>query len=253
MLIVDNSYILNKNRYFLNWFHEQTLSGYDLYLDISDLQKFIDYTTFWYESKYPEFNEEVNYSYNLFSSEDISDKFTFLQLMYRLDKDMFEFLKGNYRSDVKRYIPFYDELGNEICYFEEIDINIYSKNPDKYPDVVLKCDSSSGVVKNAEQLGIDTPNITVGNLLYILDTKYQNEYNYLELVKVVKNHKIDLKLRKLLVALIAKKILSNDDCSEEVRANRYNSFIDDFNTNLFDLRLKEEEISGDIKKLFMSL
>ena len=53
MVLTENNYVLNKNRYFLSWFHTQILSGYDIYLDISDFQNFIDYVTFWYESKYP--------------------------------------------------------------------------------------------------------------------------------------------------------------------------------------------------------
>ena len=247
MVLTENNYVLNKNRYFLSWFHAQILSGYDIYIDISDFQNFIDYVTFWYESKFP--NNSGN-----FSIENISYCFTYEQLMYRLDKDILDFLSCDYRNDTKVSRPFYDENGNVSYVFEEIFIDIYSKNMDRFEDFKVICDSSTGGVKNTEQLIkngiIDSNNISIDNLLHILNTKYNDIYNCNELKKVVQNHKTDLKLRKILVILIGKKILFNDDCDFDIRKARYDSFREDFNNNMYDLKLKKDDVSNDLKILF---
>lgn len=249
MFLTENNYILNKNRYFLNWFHDQILAGYDIYLDVSDFQNFIDYVTFWYESKYPNGND----NFNLYNLDDLSRYFTFEQLMYRINHDVYDFINCDYRGENKKESPFYDENGKITYMFEEIFINISSKDTDNYPDFVVVCDSLTGIVKNADQLiklGIvDFDNINVDNLLYILNTNYKDIYDFDELRRVVLNHKVDLKLRKILIILIGKKILSNDDVSIDLKMKRYNSFIDDFNNHMYDLKLRKEDISGDLKVL----
>ena len=53
----------------------------------------------------------------------------------------------------------------------------------------------------------------------------------------IKNHRIDLVLRKILLNLVKKKILSNDTVSDEVRILRYHTFVDEFNKNIEDLNI----------------
>ena len=249
MVLTENNYVLNKNRYFLSWFHTQILSGYDIYLDISDFQNFIDYVTFWYESKYPNNSS----SFLISDLKDISACFTYEQLMYRIDKDILDFLNCNYRNETKIRKPFYDQNGDVSYVFEEITINVYSKK-DKIEGFQVVCDCSTGEVKNTEDLIskgiIDSNSINIDNLLYILNTKYNNIYNCNELKRVIQNHKIDLKLRKILIVLIGKKLLSNDDCDSDIRIKRYNSFREDFNSNMYDLRIKNDDFSNDLKVLF---
>ena len=253
MLVTENNYNLNKNKYFLNWFHSQIVSGYDMYLDISDFQRLIDYIAFWYESKFPDNNccDDFN------DIENICDVFTFEQLMYRLNKDVYEFIQCNYRGEEKEFIPFYDENGIPVFYFENICVNIISNNPEKKKSFVVKFDSSSGIVNNTTELfniGIidEDNNYSVSNLLYILNTKFKYTYDSNELKKVIKRHKTDLKLRKILMILAGKKILSNDDCASDIRSLRYRSFINDFNTIFYDLRLDEKDNSSDVKQLLKS-
>lgn len=254
MLVTENNYNLNKNKYFLNWFHSQIVSGYDMYLDISDFQKLIDYITFWYESKIP----DNNCCDDFLDIENICDVFTFEQLMYRLDKDVYEFIQCNYRGEEKEFVPFYDENGVPVFYFENICVNIISNNPEKKKNFVVKFDSSSGIVNNVSELAMigiiddETSNINISNLLYILNTKFKYTYDCNDLKKVIKNHKIDLKLRKILMILVGKKILSNDDCTNDIRSLRYKNFVNDFNTFFYDLRLDEKDNSNDVKQLLKS-
>ena len=256
MLTTENNYVLDKNKYFLNWFQKKISYGYDIFLDISDLQKFIDYTTFWYESRFPERGYETS-EYDEFGHiKDVTNDFSYSQLMYRIDEDMFDFLKCEFRSDDMSSEPYYDDSGNIVYLEKEVNIEICSKDKGKYEDMKLVFDADTGVIKNPSILiknGIYVlNNITINKLLYILNSDYEDYFELSLLKQVVRNHKYDLQLRKILLTLTANKILSNDDVRQEVRFLRYRAFINDFNDNIYGLKLNfDVSQKEDIKKLLM--
>lgn len=255
MLSFENTYILSKNKQFLRWFCEKISSGYDINLDISDLQKIIDYITFWYESRFPERSFSENKEIDFKNIQQLSDILSFEQLMYRFDKDIFTFLQCNYKGDNIIETPYYDDRNN-ITYIEKnISLTIKSNNPERHKDLLIVYDALSGLIKNYEELIeeniIDTKEITIGSLLYILNTKFKNRYDCKELNKIVRNHKYDLQVRKIILMITAYKILTNDDCDKNIRLLRYRTFIDEFNSKLFDLKISSDtNIMEDIKVFF---
>lgn len=210
MLSNNKYYVLKHNKQFFTWYQEKKRSGYESFLDINDMQKMIDYITFWYETKVPERDFLSS------KTSDLTKYMTYNELIYRLDLDIYDFLMCKYRmSDIEK---------------EELIFNIYDKNTEeKY---TYKANPNNGNILDCNGLITEATLETLLNKIII-----NNKLDYKELLKIVKNHRIDLVLRKILLNLVSEKILSNDTVSDEVRILRYHTFVDEFNKNIEDLNI----------------
>ena len=231
----EKNYILQYNKQFLRWYRDRNQSGYLSFLDIQDMQRMVDYIAFWYETKIPERDFIGMSFYNFDVNNDLKKCMTFEQLMYRLDIDVYDFLRCGYRIQ-----------GNDtnVLIFQIMRKNeIYTITADSVNGRIIDLGGLDSFTNNDE--------LTIEGLFALISNNKLFEIS--ELRKIIKIHKIDLELRAILLNLVSMKILSNNIVSDEVRMCRYKTFVKEFNEKINGLNINVESSPEKNIKVLMRI
>ena len=247
-------YILEKNKLFLKWLKEKIKNGYNVFMDIDELQDLVNNLVSWYEIKYPE--REIKAKEGIIDEdfkdiEKLSKKMDFSQLLYRLSSKQLKLIKCEYRADYwgQREIKHNDQL---INLGTTVFLSISRKNIDRYdittwgndtPYFMISADATTGKLLNTYDLGeiIDCKEITLEQLYKILKDDKQSEFDFSELTKCIKSHIVDTKLRNIILQLAALKLLFSKNTNQTIGYIRAKKLIEEFNNNL-GLNLSTKEI-----------
>ena len=243
------SYEIEKNKVFLNWLKNSINDGYYCFIEIEELQELIDNIVNWYEIKYPEREFEYFEGVKDTSFQDIkriSNVMDFKQLLYRLPHNQLCLIECGYRARAWTLTPIYKN-DNEVESQIQIFMRINRKNKEecrplgrKWPDFLLGASHLTGEVKIDCELEDYLENITLDELLIILNEKHTDELDFTELKKCVDTHNYDVELRNRILKLVALKLLYSRNTIPERGYERAKRFINEFNKKLnLDLSTKE--------------
>lgn len=188
-------YIIEKNKDLLTWLKKSVKAGYRLYMNISDLQKFIDDIVCWYEIKYP--NRELEISQGVTDSrfesiERLSKYMSMEQLRYRLSHNSLLLMDCEFRMKDNRNIMIHNN-----------DVEIMGCN-----DIQIICDHSYDLELRRRLL-----QIVVLKLLYSKNTT--PEMGYIRVQKFVEEFNQELKLTISLKE--AHEIMSRDYATRKIK------------------------------------
>lgn len=251
-------YNLKNNEYFLKWYSKQIKNGYLPYLQLFEMQEFIDTIVLWYEIKYPEkefeFYEGIRED-KFKNVKPISKILNFQQLMFRLSNIQSDIVDCVYRAHGGGY--------PDKIFFG---INIIGSKSHSY--CIVSANYKTGIISSfhsSEQgIKIDcSKQVTLDELLKILENS-EHLFDLEELKTSVNNHNIDLEIRKKLLQYVALKLLYSKNTIPERGYERAKRFIGEFNKHIPNLNLNTTEIdkileinykeksekSYNVKKLF---
>lgn len=232
-------YILSGNKEFLKWYSKQQENGYPSYIEISGMQELINNIALWYEMKYPEkefeFCDDTRF-HEFKNIESISKYLSFEQLMYRLPHKQYSIIKSGYRA---RGWSYPDQI------FIKVDIE-----ENKFPFEIISADYKTGIIRNLSHGGLNVKyshDITLDELVTILENSKRTDINFKELKDCVNNHNIDLELRKKVLQLVSLKILYSKNTIPEYGYKRAKRFIEEFNNEIPNLNLTTFDIDKIMK------
>jgi molybdopterin converting factor small subunit len=251
----DKRYQLKDNKLFLSWLDDVTSKGYEKFIDIDELQDFIDKLVNWYEFKYPEkeleFYEGTRYL-NFYDIRSISKSMNVRQLLYRLTHNQLCLMECGYRAKSWGQSPIY-ENGKEVGFNTCIFMHVIEKNAKeeealygRLPYFFITVDYLSGLVTVDSELrkyvgSRDTISLEV--LTNRFSTYYSDSLGIEELEKCLFNHECDIELRNKILELVSLKLLYSRNTIPErgyIRANRFiNEFNKKFNLNLSTYAIDE--------------
>ena len=243
----SKKYILQKNQNFLDWYNGLIKNGYTSFMNISELQDFINKITIWYEMKYPDLElqkEKYGVHPNYQNLKDLSKELTMEQLMFRLSHKENCLLSCFYRSgggtfrynsDIKKYVPeiyvsfrSYDNINEKLLYYK----NDYSFYLDGY----------NGKITSIYDLPIDLiieDDMTIEQLFLLLSKS--NKYNLSKVRKCIKLHESDILIRNMMLQFVALKLLYSKNTTPEYGYERAKLCISEFN-DYFNFNLSLDEI-----------
>lgn len=253
-------YDISKNKELLIWLKEAIRNGYHPFIEIEYLQELIDNIVYWYEMKYPErelASSEGVLHYDFEDIENLSKVMDLKQLMYRLSRKQLCLMKCNYRSNGGGIKHIYNNNGEIVAQKNIVFMKISRKgvenNPfsisDKLPDFLLYADAVTGKVVvdyNLEDY-VSGDAITLEELLVLFKEKYNNELDFTNLEECIYNHNCDVELRRIILQLVALKLLYSNRTIPERGYKRAVRFINEFNRKM-ELNLTTEEIDEAITR-----
>lgn len=238
-------YLVLNNKKFLSLFKSWIKSGYNPYLELEEIQKLINFIYSWYEIKYPE--REFDYldgirCFDFYNIKSLKKQMSIEQLMYRLSHEQLASIQCLYRSRGSSLNCKYDKQGNIIDFKADTYMSIKRKNvkidccslDKKIPKFLVRADDRSGIVSidyNITEF-TDNDNITLDELLDIFDKNYANELDFSELRHCVYLHNCDLELRKIVLQMVALRLLYSKETIPERGYERARRFINEFNKKL---------------------
>jgi len=235
----EKLYELSKNGSFLSWLNENVLNGYQCFINIDELQELINLIACWYEIKYPE-REIEHYKgirYDYFKDvKKLSNVMNIRELEYRLTKKQLCLLKSDYRaSDTGLKTVYINGKKDRMEPYISIRIKYldFSLAPFYYFKVIAN--PKTGIIEPSYDLkkliGFEAE-ITLDELLKLLQEKYENKLDLSVLKACVYNHECDVKLRDKVLELVTLKLMyskTSNFKSGYVRAKRY---LGEFKKNL---------------------
>ena len=255
-----NKYRILKNKELLNWLKSVEKKGYHCIDDINYLQELINNIAIWYEIKYPERTleeEEGTIHTNITFSDDLSNEMNIYELMYRLTPKELSLILCYYSSNGGGLKNIYNEKGEIIgqksmIFIPLIDKKIANNQYDWYNTNIfflVHADRTNGKVEVDNDLKevVNTSEITLEELLFVLKNKYNEDLNLSGLEKCVYQHNCDIELREKILQLVALKLLYSKRTTPERGYKRARYFIEEFNNN-FNLNLSSKEIDNAISK-----
>lgn len=247
-------YNIANNKEFLFWLKESIQNGYQPFIEVDDLQKLIDNIAYWYELKYPNrelaFYEGIRH-YDFDNMPRLSKVMNIKQLMYRLPDDQLNLIKCHYRSSAYCMNPVYNAKGKIVGHRRYTVVTIKTRGEEQrlnsacsVPyDIHLFVNSKSGIVNSCFDFKKYTnkDDILLDDLLSIIKDYYSNQFCYNDLEKCVNNHNYDLELRRIVLQLVALKLLYSRNTTPEKGFERAKRFISEFNKKI-GLNLSTKEI-----------
>lgn len=252
-------YDISKNKELLTWLKEAIKNGYHSFIDIECLQELIDNIVYWYEMKYPERELELSEGTIYYDFEDIdklSKVMDLKQLMYRLPHKQLCLIECDYRSNGGGIKNTYNDkgkiIGQKAILFMRINRKGVEYNPlsiSKLPDFLLYADTDSGKVDVDYNLKdyVSVDDITLDELLVLFKEKYTDELDFTKLEECIYDHNCDIELRRIVLQLVALKLLYSNRTIPERGYKRAKKFINEFN-NKMGLNLTTEEIDEAINR-----
>ena len=251
-------YIITKNKKILCWIKNRRVNGYNLCIDVKDIQSLIDNLTSWYEIKYPD--RVLNESLDISEIKDVvklSENMSFKQLLYRLSYKQLDFIECVYRSHSGGQSIIQDSNGNYLGKENNIIIFLKQKNVENgvnigeknnFPYIMVIANSITGKVKNINQLEniIGNNNINIEQLWHLLIKKYYDKLDCTELFNCLRNHSYDIELRNKILQLVVLKLFYSKNTTPENGYKRALIFIEEFNENL-GINLNSKEIDEIIE------
>lgn len=238
-------YLVENNKEFLKWLDDSVNKGYRCFINIEEQQRLIDNITNWYELKYPEREledcEDTDIRFK--NIKKMSDTMDFTQLLYRLPHTQLCLMDCGYRGKGGVATPVYEQ-GELIRWNLEVFMSIKRKDCSPIFDFLIRVDEATGKIIEygglEEQLVLEE-NLTVDELLNILEKKNNPELDLSELKECVYDHNSDIELRNRLLQFAALSLLYSENTIPERGYIRAKKLIDEFNKNL-NLNLSTEEI-----------
>jgi len=257
----SKKYELENNKSFLIWFKNTIKEGYYAFMDIPELQDFINRLVNWYELKYPE--RVLEYDQNIFQERfknitDISKEMDIQQLMYRLSRNQLALLDCGYRAKGWGQHPIYKN-NKVIAWKSNIFMRISKKDANDFdflhgndPYFLLYADPKTGEISkdsNGElQKYLDgEKKVTLEQLLSILKNGYTDTLDFTELEECIFDHQSDVELRHRVLELAALKMIYSNNTVPERGYQRAIKFIEEFNKE-FKLALTTDEIEKIMQK-----
>lgn len=252
-------YDISKNKELLTWLKKAIKKGYHSFIDVEYIQELIDNIVYWYEMKYPERELELSEGtiYRNFEDiENLSKVMDLKQLMYRLPHKQLCLMECNYRSKGGSIRYVYNDKGEKVGQKKILYIRIDRKgieyNPfscSKLPDFLLHADPDSGKVDVDYNLKdyFSVDDITLDELLVLFKEKYTDELGFTELEECIYDHNCDVELRRIVLQLVALKLLYSNRTIPERGYKRATRFINEFNKKM-GLNLTTEEIDEAINR-----
>jgi hypothetical protein len=233
--------------------------GYNIYSDISEIKKLIDFIVNWYEIKYPdniiEMSKEAYISvrksvlymimpiHETRRTESLSKYMDYYQLMLRLPESMHRILECWYKgNDHDGNSKFGTSIGLKDSLVEHnipIDASVYYGELDITKSILL--DKYMKITCSSIDELVDENNLSK-NVDY-------TEIDFSDPIKVVKTHNIDLEIRNKILNIIILKLFqtSSSKINGYIRAKQ---FIDEFNKYIYNLNLSSDIIDSYIKEMF---
>ena len=257
MMSVENkkSYKLNEEKNeitgfkdFLMWYRKKIYDeGYNTNFKIDEIQELVDKIANWYEMKFPERDiDKINGArHTSFENvKSLSDEMGMEQLLYRLSPKQLSFIKGNYRANVGfNNSNIYENNKPEMRLALKIKVN--HSDIGELPFFYVCADYETGEIYNIEEveefIGNNIGRLNLEELLNILNSKYANDFDFTELMMCVYNHNTDIKLRNIILQLVAFKLLYSKNSNYEYGYYRAKKYINEFN-NYFNNILSNKEI-----------
>jgi len=234
-------------------------AGYNVYSDISEIKKLIDFITNWYEIKYPdniiEMSKEAYISvrksilymikpiHETRKTESLSKYMDYYQLMLRLPESMHRILecwyKGNDHDGNSRFGTYIGLKDSLVEHNIPIDVSVYYGELDITKSILL--DKYMKISCSSIDELVDENNFSK-NVDY-------TEIDFSDPIKVVKTHEIDLEIRNKIFNIIILKLFqtSSSKINGYIRAKL---FIDEFNKYIHNLNLSSDIIDSYIKEMF---
>ena len=250
----EKKYELKENKNFLMWYRDITKDEYISYMDIDELQEFIDKIVTWYEIKYPERELETieGTRYSSFANlKSLSKEMTCEQLIFRLTNKENGLLRGAYRTGcgglyynktLKKYMPELLISFNRIDNEEEHQLfyqNEYNVFFDGYTGKLINFYGAMPYELTLED------DMTIESLYEKL--KKINKFNLKGIRKCLNLHQDDLELRNMILQYVALKLLYSRNTIPEYGYIRAKKFIEEFNKEL-NLELSTLDIDKLINK-----
>lgn len=254
----EKKYELNNNNDFINWLKDKKSNGYESIYSLELFQHLINTIVYWYEIKYPdrdfdEFDDELE------SISSVSKYLSFNQLVYRLKKREIHLINCEYMSRGGVSRPIYNKHGQVVKYEPEIVLKITKKGEidkdfsnyykaENQPEFFIYANSKTGKINLDYYLepyvSTSSNSLTLEGLLKIFEETQKDNLDYTELKSCINNYKTDIELRKIILQLVALKILYSHSTIPEYGYERAKKFIKEFNENIDDLNLSIEEIDS---------
>ena len=247
-------YEIENNTAFLAWLRSAIKDGYYCPIDIVELQNLIDSIVSWYELKYPErtFIEMECPDLRTITVDDISDDLTIEQLLYHyLSDNQIGLINCKYgaREYGERVVKHGLKAKTESLIFMRV---AKKDNPVRPVCFKIAADPVTGKVEINEDvesyLNLDG-NISLDDLLVILETKFADKLDFEEVKETVYDHSCNVELRHRILELAALKMVYSRNTTPQRGYKRACAFIKEFNHNL-GLTLSTSKIDALIKPEF---
>lgn len=235
-LLDDRRYILKENYEFLDWYSNKNKEGYQSIISVEQMQKLINEIVKFYELKYPdELFDSVKHKNDIEftkQAKEISKMLNFDQLKFRLYHDYVQFLECSYG-----YMVNLKREKKHMCDLSEISVRVL------YDGLVVKTD-----LENLEEQHFleDIEGINTIEHLYGKFESTDNDVDYCDLKKCIKNHKYNQAVRNRILKLIPYAMIYSESTMPEYGYVRAKSFIRTFNRE-YKLNLDIGEISEIMK------
>ena len=167
------------------------------------------------------------------------------QLFLRLPDNALRFLECLYLGDYwhTRTEKISNEIGvgyTEIFWIKE-NTNDLDEKPIKFSICV---DAYTGIILNEGNIAdiIVEKTITLEELLPELEQIYQDKYDFSSIKKSISDHKISLELRRIVLQLVALRLLYSKTDNPQIGYIRAKRFIKEFNRKIPELNLSSKKI-----------
>jgi len=234
--------LLEKKKEFQLWLKEEKEQGYSCSYHTKDLQKLLEFLSCWYEIKYPEndFNSDKNSRFDTISS--IAPAMDINQLLYRLPSEFLTILECPYRC---KNLCIEKQYNDQITFSYLTLIGISLKHATHLPhQFFVRADPKTGKIiriDNNPFLIAPKQNFTLEQLLNHLQNKPNNNLDYSDLSTVIKQHQMDIELRKKVLLLAAFELLYSENTTLESGYKRAQYMTQEFNEYIPDLQLSFEK------------
>lgn len=243
----------------VDYINQYKNQSYNVYSDISEIKKLIDFITNWYEIKYPdniiEMSKEAYIDIRKFivymikprnktrKTENLSKNMDYYQLMLRLPESMHRILecwyKGNDHDGNSRFGTYIGLKDSLVEHNIPIDVSVY------YGELGL---GKSILLDEYLKITCSTIDELVDENNFSTNIDY-TEIDFSDPIKVVKIHNIDLEIRNKIFNIIILKLFENS--SSKINGYiRAKLFIDEFNKYIHNLNLSSDIIDSYIKEMF---
>lgn len=242
----------------VDYINQYKNQGYNVYSDISEMKKLIEFITDWYEVKYPD--NIINMSIECYKvgkgngmyfftkrpyitrkTENLSKYMDYYQLMLRMPVSMYKVIECWYKGNKgdKGDFSFATFISLKESLVENI-TRILVSNFDGF------LDSTDAVLLNKNiKISCDTIDDLVDKNNFSSEREYFN-FELSDPIKIVETHNIDLEIRKKIFNIIILKLFETAP-DKNIGYIRAKLFINEFNKYIYNLNLDSKIIDDQME------
>lgn len=241
----DNTKLSNDKK-FLKFIKKEIREGYVPLITIKEMDRLINKVALWYEFKYPirYFIDEEFAKNNI----DLKNKMTIEELLLRLNYEERQILKCDYTSTGEGIRPIYKN--NEIVDSkQDLFFKINNHNYKRYEFgsfILINFDPETGIIYEDAIFKLfikETYNIkTIAELYRYLVNKNDKNIDFKELERIIKNKKIDNKIREYVIKYIEINIMQDNIDRAFLFKKEINEYIKEQNKYInYEIYIKNKE------------